>query len=245
MDKNIKNNRLWLLVIIPLVLLTISQAENINQLVKNYIVYQSLSCEGKDSVWLGKVAEYSILKKDFPTLQLVYISPDKQVSECLAGWQKQLIFSPKVSTETIYSYASVTKIFTSELILDLIRKGKLKLDSKLIDRLSTINLTEIEDKSINDITIGNLLLHQGGFDRKITPDTMVSSSPWCPYRIETLSKTKLDFAPGTKSIYSNLGYCLLSEVIEESYNKKFFSIVEDSFKLNGTSIYSHLTIKVL
>lgn len=84
-----------------------------------------------------------------------------------------------------------------------------------------------QDNRCNNTTVYDLLTHQGGWNRNISPDPMVFSdetiaaalniplpidkSDILQYMIETQN---MDFAPGTQSQYSNFGYSVLGQIIE-------------------------------
>lgn len=207
------------------------------QTIQRPLVLDSLYCEGIKRDWLKKVASYSIQDLDYTNLQLSYVDSEGNNSTCIAGWEGLPYLSRKVDDDTIFSYASVTKIFTSELVLDLVRKHKISLDDKLISFLPEIRDKKLEDIRVADISISDLLSHRAGFDRRLTPDTMLSVSPWCPYKIEALQHITLDFEPNSKSIYSNLGYCLLAQVIENIYSKSYVEISQDYFSFKDSHLY--------
>ena len=146
--------------------------------VRQALVLDSLQCDGREKNWLQQVASYSIRELDYLNLQLSYIDHEGNTSACTAGWKGLPYFTHRVTQRTILNYASVTKIFTSELILDLVRKQKINLDDKLIGFLPEIEPERLSDARVADITISDLLSHRAGFDRNITNDSMVSTSPW-------------------------------------------------------------------
>lgn len=207
------------------------------QTIQRPLVLESLQCEGVKSEWLKKVARYSIQDLDYTNLQLSYIDSEGSNSTCIAGWEGLPYLSRKVDDNTVFSYASITKVFTSELVLDLIRRHQINLDDKLVDFLPEIDSKNLQDKRVADISISDLLSHRAGFDRSLTPDTMASASPWCPYKIEALQHITLDFEPNSKNIYSNLGYCLLAQVIENIYSKSYLEISQDHFNFRNSHLY--------
>ena len=207
------------------------------QTIQRPLVLDSLYCEGVKHDWLRRVASYSIQDLDYTNLQLSYVDSEGNNSTCVAGWEDLPYLSRKVDNDTIFSYASVTKIFTSELVLDLVRKEKIKLDDKLVSFLPELIDKKLEDTRVADISISDLLSHRAGFDRRLTSDTMLSTLPWCPYKIEALQHITLDFEPNSKSVYSNLGYCLLAQVIENIHSKSYLEISRNYFDFKNSSFY--------
>ncbi len=204
--------------------------------IKKILILSSLQCKGVKSDFLAKIAKYSVMDLDYLNLQLSYINNKGELSWCTAGWKGVPYLTSKINNKAVFNYASVTKVFTSELILDLVRQQRLNLDDKLIVLLPKLQHENLKDLRINEITLSNLLSHRAGFDSNLTPDTMVSVSPWCPYRLEVLTQLVLDFEPNTKKVYSNVGYCLLSQVIESYYSKSYIEVSQDYYKFNSSGV---------
>jgi CubicO group peptidase (beta-lactamase class C family) len=123
--------------------------------------------------------------------------------------------------------ASISKPITAVAILQLIERGKLKLDSKVFD---VLDLEEPKkgkfDARWRQVTIHQLLQHTGGWDRDKSFDPMFVSGDICAELkvkspatqwdiIHYMLGKRLDFNPGTRYAYSNFGYCLLGRVIEK------------------------------
>jgi CubicO group peptidase (beta-lactamase class C family) len=98
------------------------------------------------------------------------------------------------SPSTIFRLASVTKPFTAMAVLQLVDFGKLKLDDPLTKYLPQF-------AHWPRVCIRHLLSHTGG-----VPDFVT---------YEELGNLPLEFEPGTRINYSNIGYLLLGRVIEK------------------------------
>ncbi|ALF59958.1 serine hydrolase domain-containing protein [Psychrobacter urativorans] len=226
----------YLLIFLVMLLIYVMEFSILQSIQKPFVL-NSLQCEGIKSKWLKEVARYSIEDLGYANLQLSYIDPEGKQSGCTAGWEGLPYLTQKIDDNTIFAYASVTKLFTAELILDLVRRKQINLDDKLVSFLPELKSKALKDARVADITISDLLSHRAGFDRNLTPDTMSNSSPWCPYKIETLQHTVLDFEPNSKNIYSNLGYCLLAQVIENVHSKTYFEVSQGYFKFKNSHLY--------
>lgn len=78
---------------------------------------------------------------------------------------KTLILAP----DTLMRIASITKPFTAAAVKTLIREGKLKLDTKVMDVIDVQPFGgKVADPRWYDITVGHLLIHRGGWDRNAT-----------------------------------------------------------------------------
>lgn len=120
------------------------------------------------------------------------------------GWQDA---GKKIanSTQSIYQIYSVTKPFTSTMILMLVEQGKLSLDDKLSKFYPKVY-------GADSITIRHLLSHQSGlFEFTRLPDT---STMTIPRFLSVMEKQPLDFTPGTQWSYCNSGYWFLGLIIE-------------------------------
>lgn len=128
--------------------------------------------------------------------------------------------------DSMFRIGSTSKILTSQAILQLKDQGKLDLDAKFLDVLTSYQIAPGGDSRLRNITIRNLLQHSGGWDRDKSGDPMgwqgtissalhISMPVACPDVIRYMMGKPLDFAPGTKQVYSNLGFCILGQIIEK------------------------------
>jgi N-acyl-D-amino-acid deacylase len=140
-----------------------------------------------------------------------------------------------VQPNSQFRIASVTKPLTAVAILQLVERGKLKLDDKVFDVLALKAPDEkgvTFDKRWLKVTIQQLLQHTGGWDRDKSFDPMFHNGAICeelkvesPARqeqiIRYMLRHPLDFDPGTRYAYSNFGFCLLGRVIEKVTGKGY------------------------
>jgi D-alanyl-D-alanine carboxypeptidase len=119
----------------------------------------------------------------------------------------------KVTPDTAFSVASISKTFTAALILDLVSEGRLGLEDKATEYLP-------EQKMLTGITLRMLLNHTSGLNDyfghpKI--DRALLSEPsrgWSPTR--TLGYVgKPYFRPGMGWAYSNTNYLILGLIAEQ------------------------------
>ena len=132
-----------------------------------------------------------------------------------------------------FRIASLTKPITAAAVRNLIARGTISLDTKVFDYLGLAPLPgERPDARLKDITIRHLLDHKGGWDRDATFDPMfrpleIAEDLGKPGPatandvIRTMSGKPLDFAPGTKTAYSNFGYCVLGRVLEKATGQSY------------------------
>jgi N-acyl-D-amino-acid deacylase len=123
---------------------------------------------------------------------------------------------------------SINKTVTSVAILKLVEAKRLSLDEPALPILAKASLVpgRLGDPRMDRITVRNLLTHSAGFDRSASGDpffqprlSKVSSRQGvapvtCEAIIRDSLEQRLDFAPGERYAYSNVGYCILGKIIE-------------------------------
>ena len=129
------------------------------------------------------------------------------------------------TANTVYQIGSITKQFTSAIILQLVEKQKMTLQ----DRLSKY----IPDYPKGDsITVENLLTHTSGIYNYTEDGNFMKNSSERPIARDSLMnlfKNKpLGFSPGTAWTYSNSGYILLGIIIEKVTHKSYFQVVREN-----------------
>ncbi len=135
-----------------------------------------------------------------------------------------------VQPDALFRTASVSKTITSAAIMTLVQEGELGLDDRvapLIAHLAPAPGATV-DPRWEQITIRHLLTHSGGWDRNkpnggfdpidrpaIAAAAVNAPAPASPETLVRYMKgMPLDFDPGEKFAYSNLGYIILGRVIE-------------------------------
>jgi len=135
----------------------------------------------------------------------------------------------KMTTNKIFNIGSLTKMFTSVLILQEVEKGKLNLND-------TIGFffpkDEIYNKNVDTkITIENLLRHESGLG-EIVVDSIVNqafSNPFHDYNNTFLFKKtpKPVFKKGKDFKYTNTNYILLGYILELINDKPYSDILKE------------------
>ncbi|MDD3617770.1 MAG: serine hydrolase [Desulfobulbaceae bacterium] len=118
-----------------------------------------------------------------------------------------------VVPETLFDLASLTKPLCTALgVLCLLQEGKIRLESRLAEVCNYTLRPEFKDT-----TIRQLLSHSSGL-----PGYKPLYASFAPVVnkenkagiLKAILKEKLAYGPGTKCVYSDLGFILLGEVIE-------------------------------
>lgn len=112
----------------------------------------------------------------------------------------------KMTVDTIFDVASLTKVVaTATSIMVLIERGDLRLNDTVGKYIP-----EIEDKDAKSVTIQQLLTHTSGY----RPDFDLGEK-WSGREgmLEALKVEKLRAAPGTRFVYSDIGFLVLGEIV--------------------------------
>jgi uncharacterized protein YbbC (DUF1343 family)/CubicO group peptidase (beta-lactamase class C family) len=113
----------------------------------------------------------------------------------------------KMTVDTIFDVASLTKVIaTSTSMMVLLERGQIRLN----DTIGKF-IPEIEDKDAKSITIQQLMTHVSGY----APDFDLREK-WLGRggMLNALYKEKLRTPPGTKFVYSDIGFIVLAEIIQ-------------------------------
>jgi CubicO group peptidase (beta-lactamase class C family) len=131
-----------------------------------------------------------------------------------------------VEPDTKFRLGSITKQFTSMLILQLVQEGKIKLEGKLTDYLPDYR------KDTGDrITIHQLLNHTSGIPSYTGLPNFFQELSRNPYGVSDFVKKfasgDLEFEPGTKMSYNNSGYFLLGAIVERVTGKPYEQVLKE------------------
>jgi beta-N-acetylhexosaminidase len=124
--------------------------------------------------------------------------------------------SQAVNADTIYDAASLTKpVVTATLVAMQVEAGRIGLDLPVARYIPEWN-DGPNPEWRKTVTVRNLLTHSSGLPAH--KDYFLSLHSKRDY-IAAICKEPLEYAPGTKTIYSDLGFILLGEILERSTGK--------------------------
>jgi D-alanyl-D-alanine carboxypeptidase len=170
-----------------------------------------------------------------PGLSVVVVKGDKIVYQRSFG-EADGPGDIAATPDTAYQWWSLTKIFTSVAILQMIEAGQLNLDDRVDHHIPFFDV-DYPGENSDPIRIQHLLSHSSGLG-----DIGLEILGWIHFDGDNpLSQTELlmsklpeyrilDYEPGSEGRYSNLGYLVLAAIIE---------------KVSGRSYADHITKSVL
>ncbi|TYR81887.1 penicillin binding protein PBP4B [Priestia megaterium] len=204
---------------------------------------------GMSSKKLKEVDE--IIEKDvrngFPGAVLLVIKDGKIVKNTAYGYAKKyegldLLRHPqKMKTDTMFDLASNTKMYAVNFALQkLVSEGKLDLNARVNQYIPEFKDQPQDNiKGKDTLRIIDILHHSAGFPadpQYFNPKAGALYSQDRNITLKMLSKTPLQYEPGTKNIYSDVDYMLLGYIIEKITEQPLDQYVEQQ-------IYTPLGLK--
>ena len=175
-----------------------------------------------------KSSRMSMKQKSIDDIMSAYQSSDKPGASVLVFKDDKIVFKKgygvsnvstqeKITQNTNFRLASVTKQFTAMSILLLVQKGRLKLEDPLKKYFPSFPVYG------KDIKINHLLTHTSGlmdYEDLIPPkQVMQLHDTNC---LQLMYKANgLYFTPGAQYKYSNTGYAILALVVEKISGQDF------------------------
>ena len=129
----------------------------------------------------------------------------------------------KANENSTYRIGSISKTFTSVLVLKAVEENKLDLNQTIDKYFSTI-------KNAEKITIKHLLTHRSGI-HNFTNDKNYLTWNTQPKTenemVAIISKAGSDFEPDSKAAYSNSNFVLLTYILQKTFNKPYAQLLQE------------------
>jgi CubicO group peptidase (beta-lactamase class C family) len=131
--------------------------------------------------------------------------------------------------ETLYDVASLTKaVATSVLAMQEIGAGRLTLEAKVAELLPEFSSRAGDDLAREDITVRQLLSHSSGLPAHRPFWNQAAQSPAERLAIARLAaREPLIYPPGTRAVYSDLGFILLGWLLERLTGARLDVLFQD------------------
>jgi len=131
-----------------------------------------------------------------------------------------------VRRDTLFSIASLSKPLTAAAVRRLIAFGRVRLDDRLSDVLSGVRFDS--DSRLGMVTIGQLLQHTGGMSGNGIDDPLFRAGRvvGCDAAIQG-EVQRAGWPAGERSVYSNVGYCLLGTALAHAAQEPYAAAVAD------------------
>jgi CubicO group peptidase (beta-lactamase class C family) len=145
----------------------------------------------------------------------------------------------RVTPKSLFRIASVSKLITAIAIMKLVENEKIDLNQKVFGPQGILNdpmYLHYKDKRVEEITVNNLLSHKAGWNGKkfdpvfnqlyVARVMDVPPPVKMPIVIQFALTRELDNAPGSVYSYSNMGYCILGEIIKKVTGMEYEDYVQ-------------------
>ena len=180
-----------------------------------------------DDDFMGEA--YGVLEKAiddsiFPGAQVAVAHQGKLIASRSFGNQTYEPDSPKITAETLYDLASVTKVVTTTAIaMQLYDQKKLRIDIPVKSYLP-----EFGGGSKDSVTIRHLLTHSAGV---LWWDSLWVKAKTREEALKYIYTLPLVYSPGDSMIYSDLGIILVGQVLEVITGKSLEQLAREMIYL--------------
>lgn len=253
--RKLRKKRIFMLMLIPCLIIAavvaifmktaeekqVAEKENVTSGIHlNDTLTNSMSDSPQLEDMENKIKRY-LLRWEINGAQIAVTRNDSLLYVKGFGWA-DMEKKQEMQPSNIMRLASVSKLLTAVGVMKLAEVGTLKLSDHVFGPKGILNDTAftnaIKDQRYLDITVEQLLRHKAGFTtgagdpmfstRYIMMQNRLTTPPDNNTLMKILLKRRLGFTPGTAKRYSNVGYTLLSMIIEkktrmsyEDYMRKF------------------------
>ncbi|AYY12196.1 class A beta-lactamase-related serine hydrolase [Actinobacteria bacterium YIM 96077] len=128
------------------------------------------------------------------------------------------------TTDSVFQIGSITKVWTTSLIMQLVDEGRLDLDAPV--RAYVPEFTVADARASAQITVRQLTCHVAGFEGDIFTDTGRGHDAVEKY-LGVITEVPQLFAPGERFSYNNAGYVVLGRIVEVLREKPFGTALRD------------------
>lgn len=214
----------------------------------NLIITNELS-DFKQGAKLDREIERFMQQWGIKGASLAIMKDEKLVYAKGYGWADQEL-GQRCEPKHIFRIASLSKLITAVAIMKLQEDGYLDISDRIFLENGPLDIPifsdVIKDRRIRSITVEDLLRHRGGFSsrygdpmfnlpliiRRTNTDSTLTTDQIISYALSQ----RLSFSPNTGTRYSNLGYLILSRLIEQVTQQSYEEYVKENI-LKPIGIY--------
>jgi uncharacterized protein YbbC (DUF1343 family)/CubicO group peptidase (beta-lactamase class C family) len=182
---------------------------------------ESVGMSGKQLARIDEAVNESIRRQEMPGAVVLVGRKGKIVYRKAFG---NRVVEPKpeaMTVDTIFDLASLTKVVaTATSMMILVEQGRVRLADQVIRYIP-----EFGQVGKDKITVEQLLTHRAGF----VPDNSIRDYEDGPEKaMQRIYELALDYEPGTRFIYSDVGYIVAAEIVKRATGKTIAQFCRDN-----------------
>jgi len=155
-----------------------------------------------------RVVDNHIKKGKYPGLVALIVRRGRIVKHSAYGFSSLYPHRERMTIDKLFDLASLTKVIaTTTLVMKLIERGILDLDDS-VERY----LPEFKGGGKSYVTLRHLLTHTSGLPAHLPLWELVEKREEV---YKYICRVKLEYKPGEKVVYSDLGFILLGKIVED------------------------------
>lgn len=133
-----------------------------------------------------------------------------------------------VTTDTIFSVQSMSKLFTATAVMRAVQEGRVDLDTPITTYLPEFTVHSVfEAHPEQRLTLRMLLAHTGGFTHEAPfGNNFDLGHPDFDAHVDSIADTWLRFPVGTGYAYSNLDIDLAGAILERVYGRPLAEVMD-------------------
>ena len=161
------------------------------------------------------------------------------VIETVAAGVTSMLTKQPMTTSTISQIGSISKVFATTVVMQLVDEGKLDLDAPVTTFVPELPLADLDARA--NLTLRHLLSHSGGFegDRFLDYGRGSDATTKSMLAMDTLQQW---FQPGELFSYCNVAFYLVALIIERVTGEVAEDVVQkrlfDPLKLEGATYFA-------
>lgn len=117
----------------------------------------------------------------------------------------------EATTDSLFQVGSITKLWTTDLVMQLVDEGRVGLDDEIRRHLPGFAIAD--EEAAATITVRQLLSHTAGFEGDIFTDHGPGDDAVERF-VASMGDLPQIFAPGERFSYSNAGFAVLGRLVE-------------------------------
>ncbi|MFC6082715.1 serine hydrolase domain-containing protein [Sphaerisporangium aureirubrum] len=170
--------------------------------------------------WLDECFAEIVTRREVPGASVAVLTQDRVITA--AAGVLSTATGVEATTDSVFQIGSITKLWTSALVMQLVDDGVIDLDAPLRTYLPGFTVGDAAASAA--ITTRQLLCHVAGFEGDIFTDTGRGSDAVERYLASIRDIPQL-FEPGEVFSYNNTGFVVLGRLVEVLRGKPFDEVL--------------------